>query len=777
MDTEGRDLLSEIAVIDSAGNFTYEAFAEECADDIISAASVKPLKVILKEFSEIAQNKLIICHCAKHDIKVLKDSFRKVELQWPDLKFNCSYELAKSYFKDLPAYSLKDLSNFLNLKVDGRYFNQKFAHSAKYDAEFTCQLYKKIQEQKLKADKKINPFTISRVDSPFQNHVDVSSIYENEFKKLTSAIDEIKVDFNNQSRGFVVLGEPGTGKTHLMMRLVKEKLKSNRLFCIRQPNNPNFILYHIYSRMLESFVENVPGTKYSQLEYLLAKSFANIVIEVLNEQPKLTKKGQEFKKSLSENHLNLYQHLGGEGTKTKRNNWDFIGQKLIEWWDKAGHSKDIIEGLIKYCRYSDHKRKELVRKWLYASELDEDNLNKVGLKNWGEDLSKEDFSLEAIETFGKLSLVDEPLIIIFDQLEGMKHDKEILKGFEAAVKNMLTHVPNSLIILNLFPNRWEYFKSFFNGSFTGRFKDLIMLDTPDRESLKKVLAFKAKEQGINIDNLFNQNELDIILNQKSIRDVLNCASEYYQHKILGIPLPKKIISFEQEIREKLMIMHNDIISLKNSIQPPKDGENKVIEKEESPVSQPDKTIAINLKQYINEQKKLLNQKYSNNEIITSSDDFGKLKKIVTTYKTISKLKIEYLRLGQKTLPEHILIKTKANSFAAGFLHEGGGAFTSRIKNFNELVINYKDVKFMLFRDKREEPITAKVGANEIKKLRHASNGNFIDMDKNRRIIFELFYQIIVDIENKDFKADYKDVLDAFHSQFSSDWLINILKEL
>jgi len=131
---------------------------------------------------------------------------------------------------------------------------------------------------------KTNPFSNSRVDTPFQNHTDLKEIFADEYERVKSILVEIKNDVeNHQSKGAVVTGEPGTGKTHLMMRLAKDRLESNRLLFIRQPNNLNSVLYHVYSRVLESFVEKVPNSSYSQLEHLLATSFAKIIRETFLE--------------------------------------------------------------------------------------------------------------------------------------------------------------------------------------------------------------------------------------------------------------------------------------------------------------------------------------------------------------------------------------------------------------------------------------------------------------------------------------------------------------
>ncbi|MEQ8464402.1 hypothetical protein [Coleofasciculus sp. E1-EBD-02] len=50
----------------------------------------------------------------------------------------------------------------------------------------------------------------------------------------------------------------------------------------------------------------------------------------------------------------------------------------------------------------------MVRRWLAVSEIPDEQAKDIGLENWHDDISKEEFSLEAIATFGKLSTLDEP---------------------------------------------------------------------------------------------------------------------------------------------------------------------------------------------------------------------------------------------------------------------------------------------------------------------------------------------------------------------------------
>lgn len=681
---------------------------------------------------------------------------------------------------------------------------------------------------------KANPFGSSRVDNPFQDHADLKEIYQDEFEILKSIITDIKHDKNHQSKGAVVIGEPGSGKTHLMMRLAKELLKINRLLFIRQPNNPDSVLYHTYSRILESFIKKVSGSHYTQLEYLLANSFVKLIsttrIMILN------KKDHEILAAVKNNNLRLYEVLGAEGSEKKRIFWQHIEKRTNEWWANeygvAGYSAQIIKGIVKYCSYSDPRRKELVTRWLSANELTQDEVDLIGLNNWRDEMSREAFSLEAISVFSKLSLLDEPLIVVFDQLEGLgyKHNETLLINFGEAVKEIFTHVPNSLIILNLFPERWEQFKEFFDPSIVDRVSQYqVRLQKPSNEKLKEILELKLKETlelnsggfAVNIESLYNPTELEIILNQKSIRAVLNSASDYYRYKVNNIPLPKRYDLQQEEknsetVQQRLQWLENELNKLQNVAFSKRQEESKANDtlqrlqniensfnklqdiisnfgndlkrlylqndelKEE--INQLKKSCKLEptlIIKYLQEQKGLLEQEDKNPKIIADSDDIGKLKTIATAFESIKYFEINNLRLGNRKLPEHILVENENQRVAIGFLQVSGGSFTARIQNWNELVLKHKehkDMSFKLFRDRSQPEITGKVAKEEIKKLESAGNGKFVIMEKEDRINFELIYKLITDIQNRDVEFELEEALLDLIGYLDNYWLINLFDE-
>lgn len=849
IDTEGKDFVREIAVINSQGKLIYEAFAQEHLSSDEINFNVKPLREIITDFYHLAQGKIVVGHNIEHDNAVLQRSFHEVGLNSASLscQLRCTWKLANKYFPDLISYSLEYLSKHFNLKLEGHNFNSNLAHTARYDAAFAYHLYRKIMttesQQKLEKQlqNKSNPFGSSRVDTPFQHHLDVPEVYQEQFATLKSIITDIKQDYNHQSKGAIVIGEPGTGKTHLMMRLAKELLTNNRLLFIRQPNNPESVLYHTYSRILESLIEKVTDSKYTQLEYLLANSFTKLMKHY--NFASTNKIDQEIINAITDNNLDIYEKLGSEDTRKKRDYWEHIGKRVNEWWineyGTAGYGTKILKGIIKFCSYSDRNRKELVTRWLSAEELSIEEIEKVNLDNWNEFMSKEDFSLQAISVLSKLSVLDEPLIIVFDQLEGLglEHNRKILLSFGEAIKEIFTHVTNSLVILNLFPDRWEQFKTIFDGSIVDRVSQYkVYLKLLSQEQLKLILQLHAQRNGVSLEQLFSAKDLGDIFQQKSVRAVLNRAADYYRYKFRHIPLPKTIKQtakldnqstqfteqrlqhleplirqtstsetkstqfteqrlqhLEQEVTEIRYVISNinqylqKLENFSTSIEEEQqkkylddyvEASIKVEEYQESQENKspfyPEIITENQVTKYLEEKYDWLLEKYQKLQIITDSDDIGKLITITEAFKFLKDLEIDYLRLGKRKVPEHLVISKENKKFALGFVQIDGGAFTSRIKNFNELVVLNKNIDFRLFRDERKPPITGKVGKEEIEKLNNASNGEFIIIDQDNRLKFELIYQLVIDIQNRDLEVEIEDALAALKSYFHGYWLTKVL---
>ena len=815
LDTEGQKILREVAVLNYQGKLIYEAFVEDHYNNENIRLKLKPLEIIISEINEIIQEKTIVCHNAEHDRKILINSFRQQELSFPSLEFICTVKLAQEYNPHYPSYSLSYLAKQLRLKVTEQFFRDNQAHAAYYDAQFTHQLFFYLIKQMTAKSHNYsdlknyhNPFSSSRVDDPFQDHPDYKEIYKTEFNRLKAILAEIKTDSNYQSKGVLIIGEAGTGKTHLIMRIAKELLQRNRLLFIRQPNNADTVLSHTYARILESFFQPVPGRNRSQIELLIAHSFTNILSSI--ERVTNTQQGKKLISDLQNDSLSLFNRLGTEETIRHRKNWDIIERNILEWWTKkysiSDYSHTLLQGLIKFCRYSKPDYKTLVRRWLAGNELTVEEAEKIGLKNWNEDLSREEFALEAIKVFANLSTLDEPLIIVFDQLEGLGliQNKNILSSFGSAIKEIITHIPNSLIILNLFPNRWQKFQQYFDEAVTDRLRqNIVSLNRPNEEQLKQILALKANLVELKLEEIFIDEELTDTLNQSSIRKVVNRASDYFNYKAYNIPLPDDNtdkIKVPLNLEDRVHNLENILQQIAQLINPLVNFNHQEIDLgeilDQSPtlIEEKGNKIEIKVKQnqtgksknkinlvkqklfsYLDSKKQLINQEYEKPQIITDSDDIGKLTTIMESF-TIAdeKLEINQLRLSKRKIPEHLLISNDKTNTVIAFINLAGSIFTSRIKNFNELVISYPQFKFNLFRDIREPKITGKVGKLELEKLKYTKNGKFILMDQENRVNFELIYQLIIDIQEQDLEINLKEAIKFLPDYFTSYWLTDFL---
>jgi len=392
--------------------------------------------------------------------------------------------------------------------------------------------------------------------------------------------------------------------------------------------------------------------------------------------------------------------------------------------------------------------------------------------------------------------MDEPFIMVFDQLEllGESYNQEILLNFGSALREIFTHIPNSLVILNLFPDRWQYFKNTLDQSIIERIGQAeIFLEKPEQITLKQIILRRAEESHFDILNIFQKEDWEKILTQTTIRSALNWAANYYHFRVENIPLPVEFKSFEEEMREEIAILKNRVFELEQKLFT--ESSSIVVEipelqlHESPPILQPTlpieksksiskKEVKIDLEKqlqnYLQYHQLILEQHYEKPMIIDDNDDIGKVRLILENFREIVDFEIDFPRLGKKALPPSIEIQTNQWYVTIGFLQIGGVSFTNRIQHFNELVISNKEMHFRLYRDIRQPQITGKVGKEEIEKLKNSKKGDFILLEKEQRIQLELFYQLINDIINKDQEFPLKETLEFLKTHYKEHFLIKIL---
>ncbi|WP_193994565.1 hypothetical protein [Leptolyngbya ectocarpi] len=428
--------------------------------------------------------------------------------------------------------------------------------------------------------------------------------------------------------------------------------------------------------------------------------------------------------------------------------------------------------------------------------MDAEDLAKVKLAPWEDELNREAFSLEAIAVLSKLSLLDEPLIIVFDQLEGLgrQQNRVLLENFGEAIKEIFTHVPNSLIIFNLFPNRWIQMRDeIFDGAIIDRMSQyVIQLEHPSKENLKAILQEKLNSLDLSLETLFDSQELDDILGQPSIRAAINRAAAYYRHKIHDIALSpqsrkqwmepsvvhsRKLINNNGETTEhRLERIEADIGWLKEKIEVLFSNQSMgstltVRDLPKEPTVDPNLEI---LRSYMDQQRQELGARYDRLQLIHGSDDLGKLWIVASEFQNCELFEIQKLRLGNRVLPANLLIQNSQKGNVLAFLHANGSSFTARIKNFNKLVSSHSDFNFVLMRDVRESTIRGKVGKFEIERLNHMKNGRFVYLQREDRIELELIYTLVVDIQNQDLDISFEKAFSLLRWQQPKHWILEKL---
>jgi hypothetical protein len=295
------------------------------------------------------------------------------------------------------------------------------------------------------------------------------------------------------------------------------------------------------------------------------------------------------------------------------------------------------------------------------------------------------------------------------------------------------------------------------------------------------LNLKLQWLDVTIDDLFETDEITAILNHISIRTVLNVAADYYRYKVDGIPLPKhQLISVLQTDETDIEIRLKQLETQREQMQQAmaqiakflgdKNQQNLEIE-DYIEVFPPFDPVPRQLKNYLKTQRICLEANLSKPKILTDSDDLGKLITILEALMlVISPLSFDILRLGKRVIPEHLVIQTQTHSFVVGFLHLGGSPFFHRMKNWNELLISKPNFQFILCRDQTDYPISGQKSQFELERFQHSRNGKLMVWNQDYRVLFELFYQMIVDIQNYDLEVKLEEAMDFILSEYQDYWL-------
>lgn len=354
------------------------------------------------------------------------------------------------------------------------------------------------------------PAFFDRVDTPWDQVPDLEDYNKPAYLRIVRALKDLTRSNSDQrdskTQGVLILGEAGTGKTHLLMRVARNLAETNHILFIRKPNNEDAVAQHIWANVVSSLARTIPTktSERSQLDDLLAHVFSRVLIPEFEQDIRENKDADQKRRwvaRLQEDPYNLFNMLG-EGEK-RQDNLDRIRKRTLKYlqFNHPDVDQTIARVLITYCFVVREDRKRVLLTWLAGQDVDETEAKDLGLPpSWvtldetsgdaSTQQQREDQALRAIRTVGILSTYYQPLILAFDQLEGLRDQPRLTHKWGDAVREIFTMAPNFLVITCIFPSLWEtWFSPTLDQSVSERIaQQVVTLDTFGPQHGLKLLA-------------------------------------------------------------------------------------------------------------------------------------------------------------------------------------------------------------------------------------------------------------------------------------------------
>jgi hypothetical protein len=268
-----------------------------------------------------------------------------------------------------------------------------------------------------------NPFLIDRVDSAWQPSLtDVSSINRAAYDRCRATIEAVRS--TGQSRGLLLTGEPGSGKSHLLHRIGRAIGAAGRdCFAYIPPvAAPGRLHRELLRRVVGDILRQEHDSATTQLEALVVRAL-----------------------------------LAKDSPLTPLAIWNDVrrrfppGPTLFKWLEKPFDrlvpqlqiDPDVALVLRHYL--GEHERPTAFR-WLMGYSVSEEALERLGVSHT---LEEDADARAALFTLSRLAGKDSVLVLAFDQLEGMQlgpQDFEGVHTFGHAVADLLIQCRNIAVI-------------------------------------------------------------------------------------------------------------------------------------------------------------------------------------------------------------------------------------------------------------------------------------------------------------------------------------------
>ncbi len=425
----------------------------------------------------------------------------------------------------------------------------------------------------------------------------------------------------------------------------------------------------------------------------------------------------------------------GEGER-RQDNLDRIRRRTLKYlqFNHPDVDQTIARVLITYCFVAREDRKRSLLSWLAGQDVDETEAKDLGLPpSWvsldetSSDAStqqqREEQALRAIRTVGILSTYYQPLILAFDQLEGLRDQPKLTKNWGDAVREIFTMTPNFLVITCIFPSLWETWFS---------------------PTLDQSVSERIAQQTVSLDSFGPQHGFRLL--------ATHLEDSFVKHR-----LPSNIFPFTPEdlelLCQKATSPRSFIQAVRHEFQSWLDGNptdfnaETVAEKETVTQDDIDHVIRTALRRF----DESLRKSYDT-DMVLEQDFFGRIRSLFETLLLTSGQSSEF---GKATcqhyvMPPNLVISDTASKtlLCIAVMNSEGAAFAARMRNVNKCIKEGGQfTKLIVIRDRR----CKRLGPRSQEHLDEAqqSGASYVQASQDEMIRLNSIYETLVAVEEHD----------------------------
>ena len=598
------------------------------------------------------------------------------------------------------------------------------------------------------------PAFLDRVNTPWDVVPDLEEYNEHAFSRIHRTLRELARRDSGQpegnSRGILILGEAGTGKTHLLMRVARNLSQTNHILFVRKPNNEEAVAQHIWKNIVDSLSRKLSteaGAR-SQLDDMLAHIFSKVLLPGFREdiaQGIDVETRQRWIDRLEADPYQLFEMLG-DGER-RSDNLDRIRRRTLRFLrtEHPDANQEIAHVLITYCLVSREEHKRLLLNWLGGSEIEESEAKSLGLTpGWfpidetstdaAVSQQREELALRAIQTVGILATYYHPLILTFDQLEGLRNQTPLTHRWGDVVREIFTMAPNYLIVTCIFPSLWEtWFRAELDQSAAERIaQQTIELERFEPAYGARMLA-RHLEASVLRHNLptniypFTVADIEQLCQQAtSPRSFLQGARGAFERWLDG----------ESSSSQPLALTEQDILAtedVERVLRESLDGCELAAKADGGP------------------------------EQLLDHDLFGQMQNLVLAFLKSCNASVQLTKASYRNqvMPANIIITHRQTGarLCLATLNCEGNAAAARLRNLNHCQKQGGFRRLVMIRDRR----CRKLGARSLDRIREAEEGGAVFVDAGRQELAWLsaLYSTLVAIEERDLTVG-RHVLELSH---------------